>query len=93
MELLDHVYCSWGGRRQTSCFLMMKRDAVGTCVVLKARDSPLLMSWMENMDIVEWDEDPVFGFKNALNPAEVIDVYLNEEEHECVAVVPIRNCL
>src|SRR5699024_9827710 len=36
----------------------------------------------------EWDEDPVVFIKNALNPAEVIDVYLNEEEHECVAVVP-----
>src|SRR5699024_11910493 len=38
--------------------------------------------------IVEWDEDPVVFIKNALNPSEVIDVYINEEEHECVAVVP-----
>ena len=65
-------------------------DAVGTCVGPKGARVQSVVNELngENMDIVEWDEDPVVFIKNALNPAEVIDVYLNEEEHECVAVVP-----
>ncbi|SHE43713.1 NusA antitermination factor [Atopostipes suicloacalis DSM 15692] len=65
-------------------------DAVGTCVGPKGVRVQSIVNELngENMDIVEWDEDPVVFIKNALNPAEVIDVYINEEEHECVAVVP-----
>lgn len=40
------------------------------------------------MDIVEWDEDPKEFIKNALNPADVVEVYLDEESRECTAVVP-----
>src|SRR5690625_4173805 len=65
-------------------------DAVGTCVGPKGARVQSVVNELngENMDIVEWDEDPVVFIKNALNTAEIIDVYLNEEEHECVAVVP-----
>jgi len=65
-------------------------DAVGTCVGPKGVRVQSIVNELngENMDIVEWDEDPVVFIKNALNPSEVIDVYINEEEHECVAVVP-----
>lgn len=65
-------------------------DAVGTCVGPRGARVQAIVNELngENMDIVEWDEDPVVFIKNALNPAEVIDVYMNEEEHECVAVVP-----
>ena len=60
-------------------------DAVGTCVGPKGVRVQSIVNELngENMDIVEWDEDPVVFIKNALNPAEVIDVYINEEEHEC----------
>ena len=30
----------------------------------------------ENMDIVEWNEDPAIYISNALNPAQVLDVIL-----------------
>ena len=65
-------------------------DAVGTCVGPKGVRVQTIVDELngENMDIVEWDEDPVVFIKNALNPADVIDVYIDEEEHECVAVVP-----
>jgi N utilization substance protein A len=65
-------------------------DAVGTCVGPKGARVQAIVNELngENMDIVEWDEDPVEFIKNALNPAEVTDVYLNEEDHECIAVVP-----
>ncbi len=65
-------------------------DAVGTCVGPKGTRVQSIVNELngENMDIVEWDEDPVEFIKNALNPADVLDVYLDEENHECVAVVP-----
>lgn len=65
-------------------------DAVGTCVGPKGVRVQAIVNELngENMDIVEWDEDPVEFIKNSLNPADVIDVYLDEEERECVAVVP-----
>lgn len=65
-------------------------DAVGTCVGPKGARVQSVVNELngENMDIVEWDEDPVVLIKNALNPADVIDVYVSEEERECVAVVP-----
>lgn len=65
-------------------------DAVGTCVGPKGTRVQSIVNELngENMDIVEWDEDPVELIKNALNPADVVDVYLDEENHECIAVVP-----
>lgn len=65
-------------------------DAVGTCVGPKGARVQTIVNELngENMDIVEWDEDPKEFIKNALNPADVIDVYLDEENRECTAVVP-----
>ena len=65
-------------------------DAVGTCVGPKGVRVQTIVDELngENMDIVEWDEDPVEFIKNALNPADVVDVYVDEEERECIAVVP-----
>ncbi len=65
-------------------------DAVGTCVGPKGTRVQSIVNELngENMDIVEWDEDPVEFIKNALNPADVVEVYLDEENHECIAVVP-----
>ncbi len=65
-------------------------DAVGTCVGPKGTRVQSIVNELngENMDIVEWDEDPIVFIKNALNPADVIDVYIDEENNECTAVVP-----
>lgn len=65
-------------------------DAVGTCVGPKGVRVQRIVDELngENMDIVEWDEDDVEFIKNSLNPADVIDVYLDEEERECMVVVP-----
>jgi N utilization substance protein A len=65
-------------------------DAVGTCVGPKGTRVQSIVNELngENMDIIEWDEDPVELIKNALNPADVIEVHLDEENHECIAVVP-----
>ncbi|MDN6195019.1 MAG: transcription termination factor NusA [Atopostipes suicloacalis] len=65
-------------------------DAVGTCVGPKGVRVQTIVDELngENMDIVEWDEDPKEFIKNSLNPADVVDVYLDEVERECIAVVP-----
>lgn len=65
-------------------------DAVGTCVGPKGTRVQTIVDELngENMDIVEWDEDPVVFIKNSLNPADVLEVYINEDERECVAIVP-----
>lgn len=65
-------------------------DAVGTCVGPKGIRVQTIVNELngENMDIVEWDEDPKEFIKNALNPADVVEVYLDEESRECTAVVP-----
>lgn len=65
-------------------------DAVGTCVGPKGTRVQTIVNELngENMDIVEWDENPKEFIKNALNPADVVEVYLDEENRECTAVVP-----
>ena len=42
----------------------------------------------ENMDIVEWSEDPATYISNALNPAQVVDVIFNKDSNSCLVVVP-----
>ena len=42
----------------------------------------------ENMDIVEWNEDPAI-YISALNPAQVLDVIFDPENSKaCTVVVP-----
>ena len=66
-------------------------DAVGTCVGPKGQRVQAIVNELkgENMDIVEWNEDPAVFITNALNPAQVIDVIFDEENPKaCTVVVP-----
>lgn len=65
-------------------------DPVGTCVGPRGSRVQTIVNELngENMDIVEWNENPSVYIKNALNPAEVIDVQFDEKENSCVVVVP-----
>lgn len=66
-------------------------DPVGTCVGPSgARVQAIVRELnMENMDIIEYDEDPAVFIKNAMSPAKVIEVVTkNEEEHAVIVVVP-----
>lgn len=65
-------------------------DPVGTCVGPKGTRVQAIVNELngENMDIVEWDKDPAVFIKNALNPAQVVDVQFNKDQHSCVIVVP-----
>lgn len=65
-------------------------DPVGTCVGPRGSRVQAIVNELngENMDIVEWDKDPSIYIKNALNPAQVVDVQFDDDQHSCVIVVP-----
>lgn len=66
-------------------------DAVGTCVGPKGQRVQAIVNELkgENMDIVEWNEDPAVFITNALNPAQVLDVIFDEQNPKaCTVVVP-----
>lgn len=65
-------------------------DPVGTCVGPRGQRVQAIVNELngENMDIIEWNEDPVVFIQNALSPAQVLKVDFNEEAHACVVVVP-----
>lgn len=67
-------------------------DPVGTCVGPRGQRVQAIVNELkgENMDIVEWDEDPVKYITNALNPAEVVDVVFLSDEKACTVIVPDR---
>lgn len=66
-------------------------DAVGTCVGPRGQRVQAIVNELngENMDIVEWSEDPVVYIKNAMSPAQVTEVIIgNTEGNTCIVVVP-----
>lgn len=64
-------------------------DPIGSCVGQRGTRVQTVISELggEKIDIVEWSEDPVRFIINALSPAKVISVKLNEEHKAAVAEV------
>ncbi len=67
-----------------------KIDPVGACVGPQGMRVQSVVEQLngEKIDIVQYDEDPKQYVSNALNPAEVIDVMINEDEQSAKVVVP-----
>ncbi|MDT2603004.1 transcription termination factor NusA [Enterococcus dongliensis] len=66
-------------------------DPVGTCVGPKGQRVQAIVNELkgENMDIVEWNEDPAVFIANSLNPAQVEDVIFDVANPKvCTVVVP-----
>ncbi len=65
-------------------------DPIGSCVGQRGTRVQAIIDELggEKMDIIEWDEDPARFITAALSPAKVLDVHLNEEKKEAVAIVP-----
>lgn len=65
-------------------------DPVGACVGMKGRRVNAIVDEIngEKIDIIVWDEDMKVFISNSISPAEVIDVYIDQENQEAVAFVP-----
>ena len=65
-------------------------DAIGTIVGPRGSRIRTLVDELhgENMDIIEWNDDRATLIKNALKPAQVTDVIIDEATGETVVVVP-----
>lgn len=65
-------------------------DPVGACVGVKGSRVQNVIQELrgEKIDIVPWDEDPVAFVCNALQPAEISKVFMDEESREMEIVVP-----
>ena len=65
-------------------------DSVGACVGPKGSRVQNIVSELQNekIDIVKWDEDPAVYIANALSPAQVISVTVDEGEKSSSVVVP-----
>ena len=65
-------------------------DAVGTCVGVKGIRVQTIVSELddEKIDLLEWSEDPSVFIANALRPAVVRRVELNEENQSALVIVP-----
>ncbi len=65
-------------------------DAVGACVGPKGTRVQNIVNELqgEKIDIVKWDEDPCVYIANALSPAKVVSVTVQEEEKVSSVIVP-----
>ncbi|MBE0447638.1 MAG: transcription termination/antitermination protein NusA [Actinobacteria bacterium] len=65
-------------------------DPVGACVGPKGSRVRMVVSELrgEKIDVVEWSDDPAEFVSNALSPAKVKEVKIDEDEHTAEVVVP-----
>lgn len=65
-------------------------DPVGTTVGPRGSRIQTIVKELkgENMDIVEWNEDPEIFISNALSPADVLEVHFVPDSKSVVVVVP-----
>jgi len=65
-------------------------DPVGACVGQRGIRIERIVSELasEKVDIIEWSADPATFIANALSPARVLMVQINEDEHAARVIVP-----
>ncbi len=65
-------------------------DPVGSCVGQRGIRVQGVMNEIggEKIDIILWDEDPKIFIENALSPAKILEITLNEEEQKATVKVP-----
>ncbi len=65
-------------------------DPVGACVGMRGSRVQAVVSELqgEKIDIIPWSEDPATFVVNALAPAEVVKVVIDEDDHRIEVVVP-----
>ncbi len=67
-------------------------DPVGSCVGMKGTRNKSIVAELsgEKVDVVPWSHDPATFVANALSPAQVLDVEIQELEHTAIVTVPDR---
>jgi N utilization substance protein A len=70
-------------------------DPVGACVGMKGSRVQSIVQELrgERIDIIAWDEDPAKFVCNALQPAEIIRVLVNESDKTMEVIVPEEQLL
>lgn len=65
-------------------------DPVGACVGMRGVRVQAIVTELqgEKVDIIQWSSEPASFIVNALAPAEVVKVVLDEEDHRMEVVVP-----
>lgn len=65
-------------------------DPVGSCVGMRGIRIQNIVNELngEKIDVVQWSSDPREFIANALSPAQVVEVHLNEDEHSATVIVP-----
>lgn len=65
-------------------------DPVGACVGLNGARVNAIVNELrgEKIDIINWSDDPAVLIENALSPAKVVEVTVNEEEKSAKVIVP-----
>lgn len=74
-----------GERSKVAVSASMKNvDSVGACVGVRGTRIKSIMRELrgEKIDIVRWDEDLATFITNALSPAQIMDIKINEKEKE-----------
>lgn len=69
-------------------------DCVGACVGPKGIRVQNIVNELQNekIDIVKWNEDPAVYIANALSPAQVVSVTVDEAERRRMSSFPIISC-
>ncbi len=67
-------------------------DPVGSCVGMRGVRIQNIVNELggEKIDVVQWSPDPATFVANALSPAQVISVDINEEDKTATVIVPER---
>lgn len=67
-------------------------DPVGSCVGMRGIRIQNIVNELygEKIDVVQWDQDTAAYIANALSPAQVVSVDLNEDEKTATVMVPER---
>jgi transcription termination/antitermination protein NusA len=65
-------------------------DPVGSCVGMRGIRIQNIVNELngEKIDVVQWSPNPKEFIANALSPAQVVEVNINEEEHAAIVIVP-----
>ena len=65
-------------------------DPIGACVGVRGSRIQNIVNELggERIDVIKWDPDPANFVSNALSPAQVLEVTIDEDDHRASVVVP-----